>query len=51
MIYTWIMSKMQKTPKGEKIPVPKRGDFMKNLRKNTIAKKPKRPSATYRPKK
>ena len=45
------MSKTQRTSKGTKIPVPKRGEFMKNLRKLTVAKKPKRPSATYRPKK
>ena len=46
-----MKDKTQKTPKGKKIPVPKRGDFMKNLRKLTIAKKPNRPSATYRTKK
>ena len=32
--------KTQETPKGEEIPVPKRGEFMKNLRK--VAKKPKK---------
>ena len=27
------MQKKQKTPKGEGIPIPKRGDFFKNLKK------------------
>ncbi len=46
-----MSTKHQKTPKGKEIPVPKRGEFLKNLRKLTISKKPKRPSATYRTKK
>ena len=46
-----MSERTQKTTKGTEIPVPKRGEFMKNLRKLTVPKKPKRPSATYRPKK
>ena len=36
-------SKTQTTPKGEEIPVPKRRDFLKNLKK---AAKPSRPSGS-----
>jgi hypothetical protein len=36
---------MQKTPKGHAIPVPKRGDFMRNLKKAANASPPpKRPA-------
>ena len=28
-----MADKIQRTPKGEKIPIPKRGDFFKNLKK------------------
>ncbi len=37
----------QKTPKGHEIPVPKRGDFLRDLKKVAKAKK----SPTRRPKK
>jgi hypothetical protein len=37
----------EKTPKGFEVPVPKRGEFFKNLKK--IAK-PNEPSTTRRPK-
>jgi hypothetical protein len=37
----------QKTPKGHEIPVPKRGDFLRNLKKVVKRKK----SPTRRPKK
>ena len=39
------MEKKQKTPKGEEIPIPKRGDFFKNLKKAAT------PLASRRPKK
>jgi len=32
------MDKTQRTPKGAEIPAPKRGDFLKNLKK--AAKRP-----------
>lgn len=28
-----MSEKTQKTPQGEEIPIPKRGDFLKNLKK------------------
>jgi hypothetical protein len=37
--------KIQRTPKGTEIPVPKRGDFFKNLKKAAT------PSRTHRKKK
>jgi len=39
------MAGSQKTKKGEEIPIPKRNDFFKNLKKAAM------PSATRRPKK
>lgn len=33
----------QKTLKGAEIPVPKRGDFLKNLKKAAKASPPRRP--------
>ena len=39
------MEKKQKTPKGEQIPIPKRGDFFKNLKKAAT------PPSRHRPKK
>ena len=36
MIY--FMDKTQRTPKGEQIPIPKRGDFLKNLKKAATRK-------------
>lgn len=45
-----MTEKTQKTPDGEEIPIPKRGDFLKNLGK--IAKPPKgEDSTTSRPEK
>jgi hypothetical protein len=39
------MEKKQTTPKGKEIPIPKRGDLFKNLKKATT------PLASRRPKK
>ena len=33
------MTKTQKTPKGHEIPIPKRGDFLKDLKKVATPKK------------
>ena len=42
MRYSQTMSeKTQKTPQGEEIPIPKRGDLLKNLRK-LVGRKPNR---------
>ncbi len=41
------MKKTQKTPKGHEIPVPKRSDFLRDLKKVAKAK----PSPTRSPKK
>jgi hypothetical protein len=35
---------MQKTPKGYKIPVPKRDDFLRNLKKAAKPSGPRRPN-------
>ena len=37
------MAKTQKTKKGAEIPVPKRGDFLKNLKKAATPSKARRP--------
>ena len=42
--------KTQKTPQGEEIPIPKRGDFLGNLGKIVKRSKPK-DSTTTRPEK
>ncbi len=34
-----MTEKTQKTPQGETIPIPKRGDFLKNLKK-LVGRKP-----------
>lgn len=33
------MAKTQQTPKGHKIPIPKRGDFLTNMKKVATQKK------------
>jgi hypothetical protein len=43
MRYTQLMEKKQKTPKGAEIPIPKRGDFFKNLKKVATPLPPRRP--------
>jgi len=37
------MKGKQKTPKGVEIPIPKRGDFFKNLKKAATPSVPRRP--------
>ena len=36
------MTKTQQTPKGEEIPIPKRGDFFGNLKKAATPEKGKK---------
>ena len=37
------MERKQKTPKGAEIPIPKRGDFFKNLKKAATPSPSRRP--------
>ena len=48
MGYTYSMTTTQKTPKGKDIPIPKRSDFLRNLKKAAAPPKSRR---SRRPKK